>query len=230
MGRYRYLRYRRKPSYGFRNVTARRQYTLGRRTRYKRRRRRLRRLGTSRRRGAFKALLRYYDRPVTSRRPPKLTWRRRKRLKEIQNFIFRRARQNIPRTETERDSPGFLNRVISSLPMEMHIPLQHMDGRIGRGNFAGPGTKLYKRLGNYNPKTGYYSHVNTQPVNYIDWSAMEHDICYGLSTDAKSRNRCDRKMAREMSQIIANPDTTVYNRMVARFIKRVMEYKIKHGV
>ena len=57
-----------------------------------------------------------------------------------------------------------LNSLVNKLPFEMHLPGH---------NFAGPGTKLYKRLNpDGTPKEW------SIPINRVDNAAYHHDICY----------------------------------------------------
>ena len=83
---------------------------------------------------------------------------------------------------------SILNKMINSLPVEMHL--------FGH-NFTGPGTKLNKRLNpDLTPKEW------SKPINRIDKSAYHHDICYLKNTDTKTRNAvCDKNMLDEMSAI-----------------------------
>ena len=83
---------------------------------------------------------------------------------------------------------SILNKMINSLPVEMHL--------FGH-NFTGPGTKLNKRLNSdLTPKEW------SKPINRIDKSAYHHDICYLKNTDTKTRNDvCDKNMLDEMKSI-----------------------------
>ena len=83
---------------------------------------------------------------------------------------------------------SILNRMINTLPFEMHLPGH---------NFTGPGTKLKKRLNpDLTPKEW------SKPINRIDKSAYHHDICYLQNTDTKTRNNvCDANMLNEMKEI-----------------------------
>ena len=66
----------------------------------------------------------------------------------------------------------------------MHLPSH---------NFAGPGTKLNKRL---NPKNW------SMPVNCIDKAAYHHNICYLENDDTTTRNAvCDKNMLKELEGI-----------------------------
>ena len=64
---------------------------------------------------------------------------------------------------------SILNRMINSLPVEMHLPGH---------NFTGPGTKLKKRL---NPDL-----TPKEWSNRIDNAAYHHDICYLKNMDTKT--------------------------------------------
>ena len=57
-----------------------------------------------------------------------------------------------------------LNKAISNLPFEMHLPGH---------NFTGPGTKLKKRL-----KPDLIPKKWSKPVNRVDKAAYNHDVCY----------------------------------------------------
>ena len=83
---------------------------------------------------------------------------------------------------------SILNRMINTLPVEMHLPGH---------NFTGPGTKLQKRLNpDLTPKEW------SKPINRIDNAAYHHDICYLKNTDTKTRNDvCDTNMLNEMKEI-----------------------------
>lgn len=72
----------------------------------------------------------------------------------------------------------------TDLPFEMHLPGY---------NFAGPGTKLNKRLdSNDNPLP------HSIPINELDEIAMRHDICY---RDNKDRKECDKSMLKELKTV-----------------------------
>ena len=83
---------------------------------------------------------------------------------------------------------SILNRMINTLPIEMHLPGH---------NFTGPGTKLNKRLNpDLTPKPW------SKPVDRVDKAAYNHDVCYLKHTDTKTRNDvCDKDMLTELSGI-----------------------------
>ena len=74
---------------------------------------------------------------------------------------------------------SLLNKIINNLPVEMHLPGY---------NFAGPGTKLNKRLNpDMTPKEW------SKPINRVDKAAYHHDLCYLKNNDTATRNSvCDK--------------------------------------
>ena len=91
-------------------------------------------------------------------------------------------------TKTQFVGGSILNRMINSLPVEMHLPGH---------NFTGPGTKLNKRLNaDLTPKAW------SKPINRIDKASYNHDLCYLKNNDTATRNAvCDKNMLEEMNNI-----------------------------
>ena len=83
---------------------------------------------------------------------------------------------------------SLLNKMINNLPVEMHLP---------GANFCGPGTKLKQRLNpDLTPKKW------SKPVNRVDKTCYNHDLCYLKYDDTKSRNAiCDKNMLKELKGI-----------------------------
>ena len=83
---------------------------------------------------------------------------------------------------------SLLNKIINNLPVEMHLPGY---------NFAGPGTKLNKRLNpDMTPKEW------SKPINRVDKAAYHHDLCYLKNNDTATRNSvCDKNMLKELKGI-----------------------------
>ena len=106
-----------------------------------------------------------------------------------------------------------LNKMINSLPVEMHL-LGH--------NFTGPGTKLNKRLNaDLTPKEW------SKPINRIDKAAYHHDICYLKNNDTETRNRvCDKNMLEEMKNIY-NP--SLRERMERGLVSTLIGTKKRFG-
>lgn len=90
-------------------------------------------------------------------------------------------------------------------------------------NFAGPGTKLDKRLNpDLTPKDW------SKPINKVDHIAMEHDICYLKNKDTKTRNEiCDRNMLIELDQI-TNP--TIAEKIGRQIVKPIIKAKKTFGL
>ena len=108
---------------------------------------------------------------------------------------------------------SILNKMINSLPVEMHL-LGH--------NFTGPGTKLNKRLNkDLTPKEW------SKPINRIDKAAYHHDICYLKNNDTEIRNRvCDKNMLEEMKNIY-NP--SLRERMERGLVSTLIGTKKRFG-
>ena len=108
---------------------------------------------------------------------------------------------------------SILNKMINSLPVEMHL-LGH--------NFTGPGTKLNKRLNkDLTPKAW------SKPINKIDAAAYRHDLCYLKNNDTETRNKvCDAAMLEEMKNIY-NP--TLRERMERGLVSSLIGAKKRFG-
>ena len=119
------------------------------------------------------------------------------------------------KTQFVKSSKGgsILNKMINSLPVEMHL-LGH--------NFTGPGTKLNKRLNaDLTPKEW------SKPINRIDKAAYHHDICYLKNMDTETRNRvCDKNMLEEMKNIY-NP--SLRERMERGLVSTLIGTKKRFG-
>ena len=74
---------------------------------------------------------------------------------------------------------------------EKHVPMM-VPGSLKpqRANFAGPGTKLRKRLAR-----------GDKPINEVDRVAKAHDLRYGLSQDYQEVRRADQKMLAALGKI-----------------------------
>ena len=106
-----------------------------------------------------------------------------------------------------------LNKMINSLPVEMHLPGH---------NFTGPGTKLNKRLNpDLTPKKW------SKPINRVDKAAYNHDICYLKNNDTTTRNAvCDKNMLKELKGIY-NP--TIRERMERGLVSSLIGTKARFG-
>ena len=119
------------------------------------------------------------------------------------------------KTQFVKSSKGgsILNKMINSLPVEMHLPGH---------NFTGPGTKLNKRLNpDLTPKKW------SKPINRVDKAAYNHDICYLKNTDTVTRNVvCDKNMLKELKGIY-NP--TIRERMERGLVSSLIGTKARFG-
>ena len=108
---------------------------------------------------------------------------------------------------------SILNKMINTLPVEMHLPGH---------NFTGPGTKLNKRLNpDLTPKKW------SKPINRVDKAAYNHDICYLKNNDTATRNAvCDKNMLKELKGIY-NP--TIRERMERGLVSSLIGTKARFG-
>ena len=119
------------------------------------------------------------------------------------------------KTQFVKSSKGgsVLNKMINSLPVEIHLPGH---------NFTGPGTKLNKRLNpDLTPKKW------SKPINRVDKAAYNHDICYLKNNDTMTRNAvCDKNMLKELKGIY-NP--TIRERMERGLVSSLIGTKARFG-
>ena len=108
---------------------------------------------------------------------------------------------------------GFANKLINSLPFEMHLPGH---------NFTGPGTKLNVRL---NPDLTPKSF--SKPINRVDDAAYRHDLCYARHRDTETRNSlCDKNMLAELKDVY-NP--TVREKFDKSLVEKIIGTKARFG-
>jgi hypothetical protein len=90
-------------------------------------------------------------------------------------------RNRLPDSD-EKARPGF--------PGEKHALLKLPNGKIGVGNYIGPGTNLIKRLKRGDP-----------PRTEVDKVAQAHDIRYALAKSQSDVRRADNIMINKVNQI-----------------------------
>jgi len=117
---------------------------------------------------------------------------------------------------------GILNDLIS----KNALPEMHLRGFSGKYNFAGPFTRLDKRLDkDGNPQSW------SKPINDVDQSAYYHDLCYGQFTKTKDRNNiCDRSMIQDMNSIIKNKKNNWRTKADAYLVKGTISAKKMFGL
>lgn len=136
-----------------------------------------------------------------------------------------KERRKIAEEERQRrqkkSKESTLNTLINKLPFELHY--RGFDSGFKPYNFAGPGTKLDKRLDEYKrPKK------HSTPVNRVDNSAYHHDLCYDRYNDTKTRNKvCDAKMLRTLKKVRKDKKARWSERVDAAVIEAIIGTKKK---
>ena len=110
-----------------------------------------------------------------------------------------------------------MDSVVNNLPFEIHLPIPGKGESVpggsfndtGRMSFAGPGTKVYKRL-----REGYKGTCE------LDEAAKEHDIAYSLYKDRESRTLSDLILAEKAQKIASNNTKPLFERTWATVVDR----------
>lgn len=100
---------------------------------------------------------------------------------------------------------------------ELHY--RGFDTRFGKYNFAGPGTKLDKRL---NPDKSWKP--ESKPVNRVDDAAYHHDLAYE-STDRKVRAAADDDMINSLDMVRKDKNGRWSERADAAIVGTIMRGK-----
>lgn len=103
---------------------------------------------------------------------------------------------------------GFLNNLINSLPIELHIPGYQ---------FCGPGTKLQKRL-----------LKGDRGINQLDEACMYHDIAYN-NKDLNIRHKADLELLNMAKRRLQSSDAGKGEKIASWIVKNAMKAKIKAG-
>lgn len=93
----------------------------------------------------------------------------------------------------------YLQKAFEKMGVEFHIPCY---------NYAGPGTRLQKRL-----KRG------DKPVNRLDAIAMHHDIAYSKAKNLKGKWKADDVMIRSIDRLPGEKIIT------EKTVKKIMQAK-----
>jgi hypothetical protein len=169
--------------------------------------------------------LNIYDEDIYKRQPRKVP--------HIPNISPFNAQEQM-RQDLEENMEGGIDIVkgITGLfpNTEFHIRDQGDDGIIRKSSFCGPGTKLDKRLENFNPKTGEYTNIITDPINQLDQGCMLHDIEYSKHTDKEGRHNADRELIKYADKVLQNPKSTTTQKRNANIVKAVMKGKLLLGL
>ena len=90
-------------------------------------------------------------------------------------------------------------------------------------NFAGPGTKFYKRLNPAGTPNEW-----SKPINRVDNAAYLHDLCYSNDDDTRTRNKaCDKIMRGEFNGIL-NP--TLKEKIDKSIVGKLINTKVNFGL
>lgn len=111
----------------------------------------------------------------------------------------------------ERRGRGLLNRMINTLPVEIHIP--------GGYRFCGPGTKLKERIAR-----------GDVPKNKLDEACMEHDIAYRDNKNLKRRHEADKVLGEKAWKRFRSNDASIGEKTAALAVSGVMKVKRKLGM
>lgn len=105
---------------------------------------------------------------------------------------------------------GLLNRVINSLPIELHLPGYQ---------YCGPGTKLQKRLNR-----------GDKGINLLDVACKEHDIAYSKNKDINTRHQADKILENKAWERVLAKDSNLAEKSFAYLVTNTMKAKTKLGM
>lgn len=120
----------------------------------------------------------------------------------------------------KQSGKGALNFVINKLPIEAHLIDQGEDGRVRRASFAGPGTKLNRRLNPDKTPKDF-----SKPINKLDEGAYHHDLCYAETNDLSRRNKCDNDLEKVAKNVLNNSQSTKIQKANAKLVELIMQGK-----
>jgi hypothetical protein len=96
-------------------------------------------------------------------------------------------------------------------------------------SFCGPGTKLDKRLKNFDKETGVYDSIVTPPINALDKGCLEHDIGYTKHKETKDRHDDDRALIKIATDVMKNNSSTFREKFEAGLTKHLLQAKVAFG-
>ena len=103
---------------------------------------------------------------------------------------------------------------------ELHLP---------KHNFCGPGTKLDKRLVNFDKDTGENDGFITKPINKLDKGCYEHDIQYTKHKDLPNRWKADKELINVANSVIKDKSSSNTQKFYARITKTLLQGKMLFG-
>lgn len=105
---------------------------------------------------------------------------------------------------------GILDRIINSLPIELHLPGYQ---------YCGPGTKLRKRLDR-----------GDKGVNPLDAACREHDIAYSENKEINKRHHADTILENRAWERVLAKDSSLAEKTNAYLVTNAMKAKVKFGM
>lgn len=152
-----------------------------------------------------------------------------KRRTDLDNYY--KSRKDLEENLKMEGGIDIVKGITSIFPnTEFHLRDQGDDGIVRKASFCGPGTKLDKRLENFNPQTGEYTRVITDPINQLDKGCMLHDIEYSKHSDKQGRHDADRELIKYADKVLQNPKSTTIQKRNANIVKAVIKGKLLLGV
>lgn len=104
---------------------------------------------------------------------------------------------------------SLLNRIINTLPFELHLPGY---------NYCGPGTRLKERLAR-----------GDKGVNLLDEYCKQHDIAYSKSLNLKDRHKADISLLKMSKKRASSADASTGEKIAATLVNRAMLAKVSSG-
>lgn len=105
---------------------------------------------------------------------------------------------------------GLVNRIINSLPFELHLPGYQ---------YCGPGTKLKKRL-----------QKGEKGINPLDAACKVHDIAYTQKSDINQRHQADKELAERAWERVVAKDSSLGEKINSYLVTNAMKAKVKLGM
>lgn len=118
-----------------------------------------------------------------------------------------------------------LNTVLQKTGKELHLTDVRPDGSKRKYNFAGPGTRLDKRLNPDDTPKDW-----SKPINRLDEAAYHHDLWYRDHRTAKERHPSDIALAKVANEVANDQNATKDERRAANLVAAIMHGKVLLGL
>lgn len=130
-------------------------------------------------------------------------------------YLFRANKNN------KQGGGSIVDQFISSLPFELHLyGTNSVTGKVQKASFAGPGTRLDKRLNPDDDTPKEWS----KPINDLDYGAYKHDLAYQDHKDAAHRNAADDALKREAERFERKPGISNLDKLDAKIVIKAMDF------